>query len=244
MADIQKAAALPDSSSKADFHNLVDNATIRSDVVTNVMIKNGVITSAKLVDFDSQTAGDVLFTDGTNWTPLGIGTAGKILTVNSGATAPEWSTPAGLRIQTVNTQDGEVNTTTDNVALGDSIPTTTDLTDDFLTLAITPTSATNKLLIEVVAIISQGTNSANLVAALFQDSTANALACALQFEEHADGMKTVNFSHFMVAGTTSETTFKVRAGSNAGTTTFNGAGGVRKYGGVLASSITITEIAV
>ncbi len=90
MADIQKAAALPDSSSKADFHNLVDNATIRSDVITNVMIKNGVITSAKLVDFDSQTAGDITFTDGSNWTPLNIGTAGKVLTVNSGATAPEW----------------------------------------------------------------------------------------------------------------------------------------------------------
>ena len=88
--DIQKAAALPDSSAKADFHNLVDDATIRSDVVTNVMIKNGVITSAKLVDFDSQTAGDITFTDGSNWTPLNIGTAGKVLTVNSGATAPEW----------------------------------------------------------------------------------------------------------------------------------------------------------
>jgi hypothetical protein len=49
----------------------------------------------------------------------------------------------------------------------------------------------------------------------------------------------------MDAGTTSETTFKVRAGGEeAGTTTFNGVGGARKYGGVLASSITITEIAV
>ena len=46
----------------------------------------------------------------------------------------------------------------------------------------------------------------------------------------------------MVAGTTSETTFKVRFGGNAsGTMTFNGRLGSRKYGGVFASSITITE---
>ncbi len=89
--DIQKAAALPDSSAKADFHNLVDDATIRSDVVTNVMIKNGVITSAKLVDFDSQTAGDITFTDGSNWTPLNIGTKGQSLVVNTAASAPEWA---------------------------------------------------------------------------------------------------------------------------------------------------------
>ena len=58
-------------------------------------------------------------------------------------------------------------------------------------------------------------------------------------------MKDIVFSHFMTAGTTSETTFKVRAGFNAsGTTTFNGSGGARRLGGVFASSITITEIAV
>ena len=46
----------------------------------------------------------------------------------------------------------------------------------------------------------------------------------------------------MTAGTTSATTFRVRAGLNsAGTTTFNGASSARYYGGTLASSITIKE---
>lgn len=41
------------------------------------------------------------------------------------------------------------------------------------------------------------------------------------------------------------TTFKVRiGGTSAGATTFNGSGGGRKLGGVMASSITITEIKV
>ena len=49
----------------------------------------------------------------------------------------------------------------------------------------------------------------------------------------------------MTAGTTSSTTFKVRAGlTSAGTTTLNGNGGNRKLGGVLNSGIWIREIQV
>jgi hypothetical protein len=41
------------------------------------------------------TAGDIIFRNGSAPTRLGIGTAGQVLTVNSGATAPEWATPTG-----------------------------------------------------------------------------------------------------------------------------------------------------
>ena len=40
------------------------------------------------------TAGDVLYRNATVPVRLGIGTAGQVLTVNSGATAPEWATAA------------------------------------------------------------------------------------------------------------------------------------------------------
>jgi hypothetical protein len=40
------------------------------------------------------TAGDVIYRNATVPTRLGIGTAGQVLTVNSGATAPEWATVA------------------------------------------------------------------------------------------------------------------------------------------------------
>jgi len=36
------------------------------------------------------TAGDIVYSDGTDLTRLGIGTAGQVLATNSGATAPEW----------------------------------------------------------------------------------------------------------------------------------------------------------
>jgi hypothetical protein len=41
------------------------------------------------------TAGDILYRNATVPVRLGIGTAGQVLQVNSGATAPEWATPAG-----------------------------------------------------------------------------------------------------------------------------------------------------
>lgn len=40
------------------------------------------------------TAGDIIFRNGSAPTRLGIGTAGQVLQVNSGATAPEWATPS------------------------------------------------------------------------------------------------------------------------------------------------------
>ena len=152
---------------------------------------------------------------------------------------------AGTIIQIVNTQTGAVATGTTTMPQDDTIPQNTE-GDQYMTLAITPTNSSNKLKIDVVWHGSSGTASGIMLAALFQDSTANALAAgSAGSTEAANDMKDIVFSHFMTAGTTSETTFKVRAGFNAsGTTTFNGAGSGRRLGGVFASSITITEIAV
>ena len=41
----------------------------------------------------SQASGDILYFNGTNWIRLAKGTAGQILTMNAGGTAPEWQTP-------------------------------------------------------------------------------------------------------------------------------------------------------
>ena len=73
--------------------------------------------------------------------------------------------------------------------------------------------------------------------------TAGASAACAIFAT-ATGIVFVTFTHYMTAGTTSATTFKVRAGADgAGTTTTNGGAGMgRFFGGVMASSITITEI--
>lgn len=144
-------------------------------------------------------------------------------------------------VQIVHTQTGASATGTTLLPLDDTIPQNTE-GDEYMTLSIGPTNSYNKLKIDVTWI---GTSSVvqTLVAALFQDSTANALAACAQINSTTGGIETLKFTHYMTAGTTSSTTFKVRAGgNNAGTTTFNGNGGARLYGGILASSITITEI--
>jgi hypothetical protein len=48
------------------------------------------------IAFGSDAAGDVAYYDGANWVRLPIGTAGQVLEVNAGATAPEWDTDGGL----------------------------------------------------------------------------------------------------------------------------------------------------
>jgi len=86
------------------------------------------------------TAGDIIYRNATVPTRLGIGTAGQVLTVNTGATAPEWKTIAagGKVLQVVM---GSTATTASN--------STTTAADTGLTATITPTLNTSKVLVLV-----------------------------------------------------------------------------------------------
>ena len=146
-------------------------------------------------------------------------------------------------VQVVNTMVSAVasSDTTIPCANDDTIPAITE-GYEYMTLAITPKSATNKLKIEVVFNCSKAGTERYAAIALFQDTTSAALA-AIGFITHVSG-EVHTFTHYMTAGTTSATTFRIRAGCNeAETLTFNGASGGsgRGFGGVMASSITITE---
>jgi hypothetical protein len=147
---------------------------------------------------------------------------------------------AGTIVQVVNTQTGSVATCSTIIPYDDTIPQITE-GDQVMSLAITPKSVSNKLKIDVVAHVS-ATPSTSMTVALFQDSTANALASGFTISYYNDEIVNIKFTYFMSAGTVSSTTFKVRAGTGTGTLTFNGYGGNRIHGGVLTSSITITEI--
>ena len=164
------------------------------------------------------------------------------LPVASGGTGAT-SLALGKVVQVVNVQTGAVATTTTAIPLDDTIPQNTE-GGEFMTLAITPTSATSKLRIDVVGNGSCTDSAATMAFALFQDSTAGALAVA-GVVPFANRINNVIYTHYMTAGTTSATTFRVRGGGHySGTATFNGWGGNRKWGGVYSSSITITEISV
>ena len=147
-----------------------------------------------------------------------------------------------LIAQVQSTFTGAVATGTTVIPLDDTIPQITE-GDQYMTLAFTPTNASSTLEITVQAHLANSA-SGTLIGALFQDATANALTAAIG---RVDGsgtpyMARVQLSWNMTAGTTSAITFRFRAGSPlAGTTTFNGFGGGRQFGGVMNSYITIKE---
>jgi hypothetical protein len=182
------------------------------------------------------TVGLLIQQDGADYA-IDCGATGKI---RGEGTDIGW---AGKTVQIVNTQTGAVATGTTAIPKDDSIPQKTE-GDEYMTLAITPKSATNKLKIDVVVVGSVNGNAKPHGVALFQDDTAGALAGVQgRGSYNAEDSAVTSFTHYMTAGTTSETTFKVRAGGDGTAFTFNGySGGTRLFGGVAASSITITEI--
>lgn len=122
----------------------------------------------------------------------------------------------------------------------DTIPQNTE-GDEVITVAITPTSATNRLRIEAEAICCISTTGYTTMA-LFQDSTAAALAVDTYYDPNqAPDKRTI--VHEMEAGTTSATTFKIRVGPNTGTVYVNGqAAGTRIFGGISAARLRVVEI--
>ncbi|WP_341918697.1 hypothetical protein [Polaromonas sp. YR568] len=167
---------------------------------------------------------------------------GLISPLNSSIPAIILGHPVGKMIAQVQTlATGALATGTTVIPFDDTIPQNTE-GDQYMSLAITPQNASSTLEIDVVIYISSGSAVGQSIAALFQDSTAGALK-AMASQQFASGQPApIVFKHVMTAGTTSATTFKVRAGPpSAATMTFNGSAGARQFGGVMASSITIKE---
>jgi len=153
------------------------------------------------------------------------------------------SMPAGTVLQVVNVQSGTYATTTVAIPTDNTIPQNTEGAE-FFTVSITPTSATSKLLILVNAVM--GNTAAQFpTIALFQDTTANALAVATAFQGTAGAGNTLSIKHFMTSGTASATTFKMRFGlGSTSTAHMNGPGGNAQFGGTCSTSMTVMEIAV
>ena len=89
----------------AAAQNISGDATITNAGV--VSISDNVITGENIA-LGSDTAGDLMYYNGTDWVSLNTGTAGQKLIVNSAATAPEWATEAASAL----TDLTDVNTAT------------------------------------------------------------------------------------------------------------------------------------
>ena len=179
--------------------------------------------SHNVPDVAPGTSGNLMQSNGTDWTSVTNTLSSKV-------------------VQVVNTTSGAEAHGTTTIPNDDTVPQNTEgVAFAALDTAITPTNASNKLRIDVTVFLTSSIVN-NLVVALFQDATTIALAVGAGAAQSASFPTIITFTFFMVAGTTSATTFKVRGGSAAAATvTFNGNGSARKYGGALASSMTITE---
>lgn len=151
---------------------------------------------------------------------------------------------AGKVAQIVSSSSGALASGTTTIPFDDTIPQNTE-GNEFLTVSITPTATNSTLYITAVLILSATAGNSQMTVALFQDSTANALACTVDHNDANDQLVSTPLVYTMSAGTTSSTTFKIRAGTaGSGTTYLNGiaASAARRYGGVAASFLTVTEI--
>lgn len=155
------------------------------------------------------------------------------------------SVGTGFAIQQVSSMFSAVATGTTLIPFDDTIPQITEGTE-FMTLAITPKSATNVLVIRATVFLASSSTNNNLIAALFQDSTANALAVqGRRGSTTTDVNDSIVLEYTMAAGTTSSTTFRIRAGGNGSATfTFNGTAGNRVFGTAAKSSMVIIEYKV
>lgn len=134
-------------------------------------------------------------------------------------------------------------TTTTVIPNDDTIPQNTE-GSEYVNVTITPKNSSNRLVIEAYASAISADAARAIAGAIFQDSTAGALAAAQVTIHAVNYYAPLAVKHEMAAGTTSATTFKFRIGpSVGGTASINGTTSGRTLGGINAVRISVTEIA-
>lgn len=135
-----------------------------------------------------------------------------------------------------------LTTCTTDIPFDTSTPQNTE-GDQVITVTITPKSTTNRLVIEFSAQQVSANGAGFIVWALFQDSTANALASGAS--QTGTSLTPINLRHEMAAGTTSATTFKIRVGPEvSGTITtvyLNAYSGTQYLNATTAARLSVTE---
>jgi hypothetical protein len=144
-------------------------------------------------------------------------------------------------IQVADSVDGAQANGATTTPADDTIPQSTE-GNQFMTKAITPASKANVLDIAHAGQYSASA-AAQIIVALFQDATANALAVRAQKCTALSDLHAITVDYRMIAATVAATTFKVRAGGSAASTiTFNGAASARLFGGTSYSRLSIREL--
>jgi len=195
----------------------------------------------RAIELGSDAAGDLAYYDGSKWTRLAKGTATQQLAVNAGATAPEWVTPGVVQMKydSSTAQHAVASDTTNDSYQTDVLPTIS-FGSQFMSVAITPKSASNILVVEHLGMYHD--YAMRVMVALFSGNTC--VGVMTHDVNQNDYIQEINATATFVAGTTSALTITARA-SGAGQLTFNGKWLLgttsRKYNTAQKSSLIVTE---
>jgi hypothetical protein len=211
------------------------NSAVLVTGATGVPVFSGTMTDGQLIIGD------------TSGTPVAASlTAGSGITITPGAGSITIAASGGSSklIQTVYTSTSTPTSNSSNIPCDTSIPQVGEGTQLF-SQAITPTSASSLLIIEVaISMIGRSSASTQWVGALFQDGAANAVAVGIEINSDSVARCTSYYlQYIMVAGTTSATTFTLRYGCDSGTAyVLQSQDGSVTMGGKGFAFLKITEI--
>lgn len=237
------------AASEATFLKWIDltNLSIATGSVTNSMLAGG-ITNDKLVSIEYSKVSGVP----SSFTPSGAaggdlaGTypnptigAGKVLTTSL-------ATGVGAKkvqevFSKVTTQE---TTSVTTIANTDAIPQITQGAE-LITVNITPLALTNYLKVRFISEVSHDTANIAIAAALFYDATANAISAGRINVGAAGSAAWLEIIWYGLVsdliGALAQITFRVRWATSSGNAYTNGINAARRYGGTMATWLTVEE---
>ena len=209
--------------------NTVTPATLNQLAQSTVALTAGSIVAADIAS-DAVTTAKILDANVTT---------AKIADAN--VTAPKLQN--GVTLQTVYAQTTSLIEIDGVIPADNTKPQNTE-GDEVLAATITPSSATNKILVQALLTGTLGGAAGTITVALFKDSAADALATSWVSGSSGFAL-TIPFAYQDTPNTTSAVTYKIRLGypgTGSGLYLNRGALGVAIYNGTMTSSMTLTEI--
>lgn len=250
-----------DTNSAADINQLEANIEALKGGTASVAPTTTIegLASSKATASATLTSGKVLKGNGTN--ALTIGTVNEVDIVSNSTgnasaignilvaagtdkTAKDSGYPsAGIALQQVVSVVTTKITGSTTIPSDNTIPQNTE-GNEIVTVSITPKLSSSKLHIHFTGSANQNTPNILFICALFIDNTANALCVNAAQPSGNNFVAPLTMQYQYTNTNTNAKTFKIRVGSNtAGTITVNGISGSDFFGGVWASTLTVTEYA-